>query len=161
MIATEKKVFQSKWGFHHCSRETSRKLRFLNLVYAKAQHMAGAWERWERKRPENRVMKRAIKDEKGLKVGTEVVLDAQGNPVPWPEPQICILFHETIPSSVDRWGSRTNGRAKDNGFGGEILKVSRQARTLKATPEEVQPLLFSDEEIDRLYLICKGWLENR
>ena len=161
MIATEKKVFQSKWGFHPVSLLTSKKLRFLNLVYAKAQHLAGAWERWERKQPENRVMKRAIKDEKGLKVGTEIILDSQCNPVPSPEPQICTLFHETIPGSTDRWGGRWNGRAEDNGFGRKILEASRQARTPKATPEDVTPLLFTDEEIDRLYIVGKDWLENR
>lgn len=158
---TENGVHQSKWGFHPCSKETSKKLRFLNGVYAKAQHMAGAWERWERKLPHNRVVKRAIKDEKGIKVGTEVVLDAQGQPVPWKEPEICTLFHDKIPSSVDRWGGKIGGRAEDNGFGADILAASRQARTPQATPQTVKPLPFSDEEIDRLCSVAKDWLESR
>lgn len=157
----EKAVHQSKWGFHSCSKEISKKLRFLNGVFAKAQHMAGAWERWERKLPQNRVVKRAIKDSKGIKIGTEVVLDAQGKPVEWKEPQVCDLFHDKIPSSVDRWGGKIGGRAEDNGFGAKILAASRQARTPQPTPEAVTPLLFSDEEIERLYNVAKDWLESR
>lgn len=160
-MTTQTQVFQGKFGYFPCSLETYKKLRFLNMVFAKAQHMAGAWERWERKQPKNRVIKRAIKNEKGFKIGTEVVLDDQGNPIPWSEPQICTLFHETIPSSVNRWGSRMNGCAKDKGLGKEILEASRQAKMPKGTPEEVQPLLFSDSEIDFFYLMCKDWLENR
>jgi len=160
MNTVVKKAVQSRFGFHPCSKETSKKLRFLNGVYAKAQHMAGAWERWERKLPHNRVVKRSIKDDKGIKVGTEIVLDAAGRPVEWKEPQTCDLFHDKIPSSVDRWGGKISGRAEDNGFGGKILAASQQARMPQTTPETVTPLLFSDEEIDRLYAVAKDWLKS-
>jgi len=156
----EKAVHQSKWGFHPISLEASKKLRFINGVYAKAQHLAGAWERWERKLPENRVVKRAIKGANGMKVGTEIVKDASGNPVPWVEPQVCSLFHEKVPGHV-KWGSYIRGFAKDNGFGDKILFASRQARTPQPTPEEVQPFPFTEEEIDRLYETAKTWINNR
>lgn len=157
----EMNIHKSKWGFHPCSKEISKKLRFLNGVYAKAQHQAGAWERWDRKLPENRVWKRPIKDDKGLKVGTEIVLDGTGKPLPWREPDICDLFHEKVPSKVEAWGNRVVGYAKDTGLGPKIILAARQARTPKPTKEEVKNLSFSDEEIDRLYNQAKEWLESR
>jgi hypothetical protein len=150
-------VYQSKWGFHPISKESSKKLRFLNGVYAKAQHMAGAWERWERKQPQNRVQKRILRDSAGQKYGKEIVLDDQGKPIPLPEPQICELFHEKVPSHV-QWGTYISGRAEDNGFGAKILAASRQARTPQPTQEAVQPFPFTEEEIDRLYESAKNWI---
>lgn len=134
-------VFQSRFGFHPCSKETSKKLRFLNGVHAKALHLEAAWERWNRKAPWNRIQKRYIRDEKGVKIGKEIVLDANGKPAEWKEPQLCPFF--------DREDAQM------------ILAASRQARMPQPTPEQVQPLLFSDEEIDRLYEVAKNWLENR
>lgn len=156
---TEKAVHQSKWGFHPVSLAASKKLRFINGVYAKAQRLAGAWERWERKIPSNRVIRRSIRDAKGLKIGMEVVKDQAGNPVPWKEPQVCPLFHVTIPSAISKW-SRTDGRAEDNGFGEKILFASRQARIPQPTPKDVLPFPFTEEEIDRLYETAKEWNEN-
>jgi hypothetical protein len=158
MEATAMKTYQSKWGYHPISLEASKKLRFINGVYAKAQHLAGAWERWERKSPQNRVVKRAIKDDKGLKIKTEVVKDAAGKPVPWLEPQVCPLFHDKIAGKV-QYGTYHWGYAKDNGFGEKILAASRQARTPMPTPEEVAPFLFTEEEIDKLYESAKAWLQ--
>ena len=159
-IATsDQTVFQSKWGFHPVSREASKKLRYINGVYAKAQHMAGAWERWDRKMPENRILRRTIKDETG-KRRREIVCDVQGKPIPMPEPQVCPLFHEKVPSHV-KWGSYVRGVAKDNGFGDKILYASRLARKPQPTPQEVPPIPFTEEEIDRLYETAKNWLESR
>ena len=157
---TEKAVHQSKWGFHPVSREASKKLRFINAVYAKAQHLAGAWERWERKIPSNRVIRRSIRDSKGLKIGMEVVKDEAGNPVLWKEPQVCPLFHVTIPGTTSKW-SRTDGRAEDNGFGDKILFASRQARIPQPTPADVLPFPFTEQEIDSLYETAKEWMDNR
>lgn len=159
-LTAEKTVHQSKWGFHPISREASQKLRFINGVYAKAQHLAGAWERWERKRPENRVMKRAIKAPDGVKVGTEIVKDALGNPVFHSEPQVCPLFHETVPGHM-KYGGYIRAAALDNGFGDKILFASRQARTPQPTPADVLSFPFTEEEIDALYETAKSWMDNR
>jgi hypothetical protein len=56
-MATTIETFQSKWGFHPVSLETSRKLRKLNAAYDKAARRAKSWERWDRKAPHNRVQK--------------------------------------------------------------------------------------------------------
>lgn len=156
-MTAEKTVHQSNWGYHPISFESSKKLRFINGVYAKAQHLAGAWERWDRKLPENRVVKRAVRDASGLKIGTEIVKDNSGNPVAWAEPNICSLFHEKVPSHV-KYGGYIRGSAKDNGFGEKILSASRQARIPQPTPEDVQPFPFTEEEIDRLYEAAKEWM---
>jgi hypothetical protein len=156
-MTAEKTVHQSKWGFHPISREASKKLRFINSVYAKSQHLAGAYERWDRKQPQNRVMVRRVKDADG-KRRREAVLDAAGKPVPMTEPQVCPLFHTKVPSRVQN-GYYYLGRADDNGYGEKILAASRQARTPQPTPEAVLPFPFTEEEIDRLYETAKDWME--
>lgn len=144
------KVYQSKWGFHAISRETYDKLRFINGVYAKAQHSASAWSRWENKMPSNRFYRVSVKSDSGQKIRSEIVKDAAGNPVPWPEPQICSLFHTKAPKHVSG-GYYIKGKTFDNGLGERILEASRQARTPMATPEEVEPFPFTEKEIDQIY----------
>ena len=157
-MTAEKAVHQSKWGYHPISLEASKKLRYINGVYAKAQHLAGAWERWDRKQPQNRIQKQTVKDLNGRKRRETVLVN--GAPVPLPEPQICKLFHEKVQKYV-RYGCYFPGRAKDNGFGDKIIHASRQARTPQPTPEAVAEFLLTEEEINVLYEHAKGWMENR
>lgn len=158
MITTE--VYQSKWGFHNVSLETSKKLRFINGVYAKSQHLAGAWERWDRKDPQNRVIKIRIKGSPGMSFGKEVKKDAAGEPVKWLEPSVCPLFHKVIPSYSNTWG-KVSGFYDDNGLGQRIIDASRLARTPVSKPELVENCPFTEEEIDDLYNSAKFWLENK
>ena len=159
-MTAEKAVHQSKWGFYPISREASKKLRFINGVYAKAQHLAGAWERWDRKQPQNRVQKQWRGGSPGSRGRLEVVLDDAGKPIPLKEPRICPLFHEKVPGHV-KYGTYFLGYAKDNGFGEKILFASRQARTPQPTPEAVAPFPFTEEEIDALYETAKEWMGSR
>ena len=138
----EKNVHQSKWGFHPISFSSSKKLRFINSVYEKAQRLAGSWERWNRKEPQNLVIRRAIRNSSGQKIGSEIVKV-------WDEPKVCSLFFQK--------GSTI---ARNNGFGGKILFASKQARTPQPTPEEVLPFHFTEEEIDQLYESAKEWIDN-
>src|SRR5437870_6902272 len=82
-------MFQSRWGFHPCDYSTYRKLKFLNHVYQKALRMAHAWERWKRKDPHNRVMRRRIRNAQGQTIGYEP-------PVPLAEPPICPIFSQRV-----------------------------------------------------------------
>lgn len=160
MSTVTNNTHQSRWGFHPCSKETSKKLRYMNRAYDKALHMAAVWERWDRKAPHNRVEKRPIKDDQGNRVGTEIV-------GPWKEPEICELFHEKV---VRKTNYSKDGRyhnpaieltfVEDNGFGELIREAAKQARTPQPSPEAVKPLRFTDEEIDRLYDVAKAWLEG-
>lgn len=155
---TDKQVFQSRWGYHPCSRETSKKLRFLNLVYQKALHLSAAWKRWEAKAPHNRVHRKPIRRD-GQVVG-------YGDPVPWNEPAICPIFSEKITKKVV-WHP-TKGYNKD---GTDYTYVetkdrfvpaaARQARTPMASTDQVRPLSLTEQEIDALYDQAVQWMASR
>lgn len=151
-MIVENVVHESKWGFHSVSKEAYSKLRFLNAIYDKSLHLAAAWERWNNKLPKNRIQKRAIRDDKGWKINSEIVLDLNGNPISLIEPKLCPLFHNFAKS---KWSDELY--VQDNGFGGMILLASRQAKIPHSKPELAKPLLISDEEIDRLYNIGEEW----
>src|SRR4051812_16021137 len=85
-----KTMFKSRWGFHPCDYSTYRKLKFLFNVFQKAVRMAHVWQRWKRKDPQNRVMRRRIRNDKGQTIGYE-------SPVPLAEPRLCLIFsHKTL-----------------------------------------------------------------
>lgn len=155
MMTMQKETFQSRWGFHPTSREASKKLRFINGLYAKSLHMAGAWERWNRKDPKNRVQKNIWRDADGKKYGENIIKDEAGNPVLIPEPKFCPLFHEKVKNP---WTGKYE--LKDNGFGYKILSMSRQARKPQPSPELVEPIDVTEEEIDRLYEIAVNWANS-
>jgi hypothetical protein len=140
-------VFQSRWGFHPCDRETDKKMRFLNNAYAEALRAAEAWRRWYRKEPQNRVQKKFLYNEHGQRCGKEIVLDKHGQPVKLLEPLFNSLFHV----KVQKWGRIY---LEDNLLGGKILEASRKSRKPCERPEDVEPLAISKAEIDRLYQIA-------
>ncbi len=78
-------AFQSKWGFHPCDRETCKKLKEINKFLTKARHQKAAWERWDRKMPHNRVIRRKLRDSQGRAVGYAA-------PEPMPEPELDSVF---------------------------------------------------------------------
>jgi hypothetical protein len=151
-------VYRSKWGFHSCSKETSKKLRFLNGVYQMALGKASAWNRWDRKQPQNRVTRTKIKNAQGQVIG-------YGEKVPVKEPRLCSLFSEKATRKVT-WHPR-GGYYKDGIDFVEVITkdlsiplASHQGRMPVATAEEVKPLPITDQEIDRLYVLAKEWLLN-
>jgi hypothetical protein len=146
MTTMQKNVFQSRWGFHPISRESSKKLRFINGKFAKAQHAAGRWERWEHKQPQNRV----LMERTSPRAKKTPVLGADGKPVLMSEPKVNPLFFITQPTQDKGW-YQILGRAKSTGLGEKILMCSRIARTPAATPEDVKELPITEEEIDKLY----------
>jgi hypothetical protein len=149
-------VFESKWGFHPVSRETSRKLRFLNGFYQKALHRYAAWNRWDVKSPQNRVHKIRIRDEKGQ------VIDYRKEE--WKEPKIISLF-------TQKKTKKSNYHPKKGWIGDGAIytylemnslgipEMSKAARTPYATKESVKPLALSEEQIDALYNDAIKWLE--
>ena len=157
---SEKKVFQSRWGFHPVSFESSKKLRYINSIFAESQHKAGAWTRWFRKKPHNRVFKRVLKDAQGLKVGKEIVKDDEGKPIYLKEPRICSLFHSKVLPNVKLNGSFSQASTNELAIGHQVLNASRIARTPQPNPESVIQIQFSEEEIERLYNLVKNWKEN-
>ena len=80
--ATTTAVFESRWGFHPCDHDTFLKLKFIKKCYFQTLHDKAVWERWERKHPDNRVIRKWHRDADGRKIGCEIV-------GPRPEPKYC------------------------------------------------------------------------
>lgn len=147
-------VHQSRWGFHPCSKEIDRKLRFLNGVYQSALHKSGAWRRWERKAPHNRVARPRVRNAAGRVVG-------YGEPVPLGEPKLCPVFAEKVTRRVN-WHP-TLGYHADGIDLTEVVvsdrripEAARIARTPADSPGDVRPLPLSVEEIEELYATARG-----
>jgi hypothetical protein len=151
-------VHQSRWGFHPCSRETDRKLRFLNYVYSLAVQKAAAWKRWNRKAPQNRVAQPRIRDAAGRVVGYAA-------PIPLKEPAICPVFSRLVTKVVqwhptkgyDRGGIEWTLPETDTHRVGEAAQL---ARTPVALPAHVKPLPLSEARIDELVAEAKAWLAD-
>jgi hypothetical protein len=152
-------MFQSRWGFHPCDYQTYRKLKFLNQVYLQAIRLAHAWERWYRKDPHNRVMRRRIRNEKGQTIGYEP-------PVSLPEPKICPVFSQKVFEKrfVDK-----KGKFSREGFMEEKVVVNdcwiaadyASARKPAAHQAAVQPLHHTQTELEALYEQARTWLEEQ
>lgn len=82
-------IYKSKFGCHPCDKETFLKLKEINKAYIEALRMKAAWDRWYRKAPQNRVMRKKLRNSQG-----QVVFYMA--PVPLPEPPINPIFHEKI-----------------------------------------------------------------
>jgi hypothetical protein len=152
-------MFRSRWGFHPCDYPSHRKLKFLNQVYLRAVRLAHAWERWQRKDPHNRVVRRRIRNEKGQTIGYEP-------PVPLPEPRICDVFSEKVfeQRHVDKKGNFSREGFTDEKVvtnGGWIPAAYASARKPVADPAEVRPLQHTVAELDELYERARCWLEQQ
>ena len=134
-------VHQSRWGYHPCDFETYRLLKQLNALYEKAIHAHAAWGRWARKLPHNRVIRRYLRNEKGEKIGSEVI-------GPMPEPKLSRLFCTKTHVMNPAQGSRAATRVAFDSLG--VPEVYRGARTPAATGERVTSLPWTADEIRRL-----------
>ncbi len=137
-------VHQGRWGFYPCDYETYQKLKELHKWYYEAVRKWADWCRWERKEPQNRVIRRKIKDEKGQTIGREVV-------GPRPEPVVCPHFHH-------------NG--KPSPWSGpecvDVIGAYRNARMPKPTPEVVKPLDEAElKELLDLHAAVSSWREKQ
>jgi len=138
MTTTETNVYKSRWGYHSCDYETFLKLKKLHKLYWQTVYRFAAWERWDRKLPHNRVIRRKLRSEDGTPHGYEVV-GMQ------PEPKYCPYF------VVERYGWK---RIASHG----IVEAYRTARTPRSKAENVKPLDLSVERIDKILAEVKGWL---
>lgn len=151
-------VFQSKWGFHVVSKETLKKLRFLNGVYQRALGRAKSWGRWERKLPQNRVCRPRQRNEAGRIVG-------YGEATPWLEPSLCPVFTMKITERVVV--HPTKGYHKDGQDythvqvnSHSIVEATRQARTPFASQKDVPMPVLSEQHIEALYSQAKQWVTS-
>jgi len=152
-------MFQSRWGFHPCDYSTYRKLKFLHRVYFQAVRMARAWERWKRKDPHNRVLRRRIRNDRGQVIGYE-------SPVPIAEPRLCALFTKKVLATrhVDKKGNvfRDGFQEErlvtdDPGIAGDFAAARRPVKEAS----EVRVLCLTVEVIDHLYEQAQHWIEEQ
>jgi hypothetical protein len=141
---SEQKVYEGRWGFYPCDYETYRKIKLLHKWYWEAIRDWANWCRWERKEPQNRVIKRKVKDSKGNTVGREVV-------GPKPEPVVCPHFLRNGKPSP-WYGVESHG----------LGTYYAMARYPKKTAEEVKH--FGSHELKRLmdlYDKVVSWREEQ
>jgi hypothetical protein len=140
-------AFRSRWGWHPCDYATFVLLKGLHEAYWRALRQYAAWQRWRRKLPRNRVLRRRIRDERGYKVGTEVV-------GPWPEPPLPPVFC-TRRQVLTHWSEEgkplKRGRLKEEVIFDDlgIPEAYRAARRPAASESEVLPLRLTAEELRR------------
>lgn len=138
-------AFSSRWGWHSCDYTTFLLLKKLHAAYWRALRQFATWQRWSRKRPQNRVLRRRVRDSHGHKIGVEVV-------GPWPEPSLCPVFC-TRRQVLTPWNE--NGKPlKEGRFREEVVfddlgipDKYRTARRPAASEQEVQTLGITPEEL--------------
>jgi hypothetical protein len=133
---------RSRWGWHPCDYETYLLLKALSARCEKARRQYSAWQRWERKMPHNRVIRRKVKDDQGRVTGREAV-------GPRPEPPLPALF-------CRRYQAVARGRAAEQVAFSDlgIPAAYRAARKPAATKERVEPLALTAEQIRRLWALA-------
>jgi hypothetical protein len=115
-------------------------LKELNQRWQRAQRAAGAWRRWNRKLPHNRVRRQPVRDAENRKIG-------YGPPTPIPEPEIDVRFcrRTTLPS----------GRVELQFLDFPIEAAYRLARRPMPAADQVTALPMEEQEIRRLYAQCR------
>lgn len=114
-------------------------LKELNRRLLLARRRKAAWERWQRKRPHNRVWRPRLRDDSGRVIG-------HGPPTPLPEPELPALFCRKI--------ELPSGRREVVLSHSVIEMAYRMARYPKASPEEVEALPIREEKVRALYEEC-------
>ena len=150
-------MFQSLWGFHPCDYQTFRKLRFLNQIYLHAVRLAHAWQRWKRKDPHNRVVRRRIRNDKGQTIGYEP-------PVPMQEPKICPVFSQKVfeKRHVDKKGTFSReGFMEETVVTDDLWIPADYASARKPVADQagVQALHHTVAELEELCEKARAWLE--
>lgn len=146
-------MHKGKFGWYPCDITTYHKLKAINLAFDQAVHKMKAWERWERKDPNNRVSRKKLKDSTGRVVGYGVA-------EPITEPDICSVFCNKVVRKVN-WDK--NGTYYKDGIertfvecGASFYEDYRKARYPIENEADCQKLSRSLEEIDKLYLLIKN-----
>ncbi len=125
-------MVKSKYGFYPCTYELYKKLKRLNFLAYESVRRNAAWERWNRKLPHNRVIKRYDPACRGSGSRSKKMVVG-----PLPEPFCCAEFNDSYiqPIYVDY----------------------RKARYPVASPELVKPIQLSEVKIDELLVILEKW----
>jgi hypothetical protein len=139
---------QGKYGWYPCDWATYRKLKALNIDYDKALHEKARWERWERKEPQNRVVRAKLKDSKGNVVGYAAA-------IPQTEPEITSIFLTKVVRKT-QW---KNGKYYKDGIDETVVELTSlpifedywKSRYPVAGEEGVSSLSMNLDLINELY----------
>lgn len=129
-------MYQSKFGFHPCDKATFLKLKKLHKYYWMTVQKFHEWQRWERKQPQNRVLREYFRDENNRKCGFKVI-------GPKPEPKYCPHF-----ITVKSWV----GKVMDE----RVLYDYQNARH-PVDKDQVKPLNLTHAQIDSLLSQVETW----
>lgn len=133
-------LHQSKRGWHPCEYSIYLKLKQIRKWYFKTLHDYATYNRWVNKKPENRLIRKWIKDNLGRRIGFEITGDQS-------EPKYCKSF-----VSFDKryWRNMCFNPFEEDYQNARIPK----------SKEEVKPLQHTVEEIVKFYDTCLSELKN-
>jgi hypothetical protein len=132
-------TIKGRWGFHPCSHELYRKLKRLHFLAYEAKRRQAAWNRWDRKDPQNRVLwyhhdkpnviriGHVTKDQ--LKGGSKIIIG------PAPEPLLAPIVLDYFEIYYDYCNART-----------PVIET------------QVKPLIMSEQDIDSKLLKLEEWI---
>lgn len=127
------KSYESRFGFHPCDYDTFIKLKKLKKYYFQALYRHAEWQRWDRKAPQNQVIRRYKKNDKGQRIGYEIVGEKL-------QPKLYPVFGEL------RFVGKGNHALNDMG----VLSAFDSARRPCSSSELVTPLNITIEQIDNM-----------
>ena|SRR5688500_9827370 len=139
-MKTEQNVpFKGRWGYYPCDYETWQSIKELRFRWFLTLRRFAARRRWERKQPQNRVVRRRVRAG-GKPVGWEIL-------GPAPEPQMPAFMIEDV------WGR------KSIGFGW-IDERYREAKHPTPEPRAAwEPRVI--EEINVVLRRLEAWFSER
>lgn len=143
-------IYQSRHGYHSCDYETYLLIKRVRKHYFAALKQFNAWLRWDRKQPQNRVIRKWKRNEKGQKIGCEIV-----GPKPEPLPKTDVFLMKKLTWDVVRyWSDKTKSKYFYGWRSGRCLGDLGILEAYKlcyprATPDTVVPLSG---------MITKPWL---
>jgi hypothetical protein len=141
-------VHRSRWGFHPCDYATFLLLKKLNVLCERARRQFAAWQRWHRKMPHNRVVRRKVVDADGRRIGREVVGQMPEPPLP---ELFCTVRHVRTYWSQDGRPLKEGRLVEEMCFDDRgIPEAYRSARRPVLSEADVQPLRLDTEEVRRL-----------
>jgi hypothetical protein len=148
-MATETKnnVHEGKWGFYPCDYQMYQKIRRLYGYYLLALRRVAEIERWKRKQPQNRVIRRRLRNANNQRCGYEIV---------GPRPEPCAVPIFTEKTKLRSWSGIDLGESIGV-INSDIAQNYRSARYPKTTPEEVVPLTLNEAQVDSMLAVLDSW----
>lgn len=149
-------VVKIKWGYVPCDYDHYIKLKEVCKHFYKARSTYHQWLRWMRKAPQNRVTKRAIRNDKGQKCGTAII-------GPMQEPKLNESFIKTTQYSTN-YPSVQGGGWKYSKTPVPVVKVELVDTVWKdyqncypvAAPEHVKKLQLTKTQVEEMLAHLEG-----